>query len=387
MPWLPAALCSRPPKPSPPRPTVKQFFRQQLARYADRLGELEFLLSREDIMKDMAQFLVLSREHTEVAAVAGRWARYGQREADLASAQEMLSGSADDPEMAGMAQEELEAAQAELQVLDDELQRMLLPKDPDDARNAFVEIRAGTGGDESALFAGDLARMYTRYCDKQGWKTEVISESLSELGGFKELVLRVEGTQVYGALKFESGGHRVQRVPATETQGRIHTSACTVAVLPEPDEATAVQINPSDLRIDTYRASGAGGQHINKTDSAVRITHIPTGIVAECQDDRSQHRNKAKALQVLSARIQEKDRSERAARDAAQRKSLIGSGDRSDRIRTYNFPQGRLTDHRINLTLYKLLTIMEGDLDDVVQALQAYEAAQQLAELEVGLAG
>ena len=289
--------------------------------------------------------------------------------------------------MAAMAQEELDAAQAELQVLDDELQRMLLPKDPDDARNAFVEIRAGTGGDESALFAGDLARMYTRYCDKQGWKTEVISESASELGGYKELVLRIEGAQVYGALKFESGGHRVQRVPATETQGRIHTSACTVAVLPEPDEATAVQINPADLRIDTYRASGAGGQHINKTDSAVRITHLPTGIVAECQDDRSQHRNKAKALQVLSARIQEKDRSERAARDAAQRKSLIGTGDRSDRIRTYNFPQGRLTDHRINLTLYKLLTIMEGDLDDVVQSLQAYEAAQQLAELEVGLAG
>ena len=366
---------------------MKLFFRQQLARYADRLGELEFLLSREDIMKDMAQFLVLSREHTEVAAVASRWARYGQREADLASAQEMLSGSADDPEIAGMAQEEVDAAQAELKVLDDELQRMLLPKDPDDARNAFVEIRAGTGGDESALFAGDLARMYTRYCDNQGWKTEVISESLSELGGYKELVLRIEGVQVYGMLKFESGGHRVQRVPATETQGRIHTSACTVAVLPEPDEATAVQINPADLRIDTYRASGAGGQHINKTDSAVRITHIPTGIVAECQDDRSQHRNKAKALQVLSARIQEKDRSERAARDAAQRKSLIGSGDRSDRIRTYNFPQGRLTDHRINLTLYKLLTIMEGDLDDVVQALQAYEAAQQLAELEVGLAG
>jgi len=363
---------------------VKPFFRQQLARYADRLGELEFLLSREDIMKDMAQFLVLSREHTEVAAVAGRWVRYQQREADQASAQEMLSGSADDPEMVGMAQEELDAARAELQVLDAELQRMLLPKDPDDARHAFVEIRAGTGGDESALFAGDLARMYTRYCDRQGWRVEVISESPSELGGYKELVLRVEGVQVYGALKFESGGHRVQRVPATETQGRIHTSACTVAVLPEPDEATAVQINPADLRIDTYRASGAGGQHINKTDSAVRITHIPTGIVAECQDDRSQHRNKAKALQVLSARIQEKERSERAARDAAQRKSLIGSGDRSDRIRTYNFPQGRLTDHRINLTLYKLLAIMEGDLDDVVQALQAYESAQQLAALELG---
>ena len=363
---------------------MKPFFRQQLARYADRLGELEFLLSREDIMKDMAQFLVLSREHTEVAAVAGRWARYGQREADLTSAQALLNASAADPDMAAMAQEEQDAAQAELQVLDDELQRMLLPKDPDDARHAFVEIRAGTGGDESALFAGDLARMYTRYCDRQGWKTEVISESASELGGYKELVLRVEGVQVYGALKFESGGHRVQRVPATETQGRIHTSACTVAVLPEPDETQAVQINPADLRIDTYRASGAGGQHINKTDSAVRITHLPTGIVAECQDDRSQHRNKAKALQVLSARIQEKEHSERAARDAAQRKSLIGSGDRSDRIRTYNFPQGRLTDHRINLTLYKLLTIMEGELDDVVQALQAYEAAQQLAALELG---
>jgi peptide chain release factor 1 len=361
---------------------MKPFLRQQLARYADRQGELEFLLSREDIMKDMSQFLALSREHTEVAAVASRWARYQQREADLAAAQEMLA----DPDLAAMAQEEIASANAELQQVEAELQRMLLPKDPDDARNAFVEIRAGTGGDESALFAGDLARMYTRYCERRGWKVEVISESPSELGGYKELVLRIEGDNVYGALKFESGGHRVQRVPATETQGRIHTSACTVAVLPEPDEAIAVQINPADLRIDTYRASGAGGQHINKTDSAVRITHIPTGIVAECQDDRSQHRNKAKALQVLSARIQEKERSERAAKDAAQRKSLIGTGDRSDRIRTYNFPQGRLTDHRISLTLYKLLTIMEGELDDVVEALQAYEAAQQLAELEVGSA-
>ena len=369
----------------PHQPTLKPFFRQQLARYADRLGELEFLLSRPDIMQDMSQFLVLSREHTEVAAVADRWGRFGLREADLASARELLLGATEDPEMALLAQDEVSAAQAELTVLEEELQRMLLPKDPDDARNAFVEIRAGTGGDESALFAADLARLYTRYCDRRGWRVEIISESPSELGGFKELVLRVAGEQVYGALKFESGGHRVQRVPVTETQGRIHTSACTVAVLAEPDEATAVQINPADLRIDTYRASGAGGQHINKTDSAVRITHLPTGIVAECQDDRSQHRNKAKALQVLSARIQEKDRSERAARDAAQRKSLIGSGDRSDRIRTYNFPQGRLSDHRINLTLYKLPTIMEGDLDDVVQALQAYEAAQQLAELEVGL--
>jgi peptide chain release factor 1 len=263
---------------------------------------------------------------------------------------------------------------------------MLLPKDPDDARPAFVEIRAGTGGDESALFAGDLLRMYTRYAESQDWRCEVVSESVSELGGYKEVVVRIEGDNVYGALKFESGGHRVQRVPATETQGRIHTSACTVAVLAEPDEAEAIKINPSDLRIDTFRASGAGGQHINKTDSAVRITHLPTGIVAECQDGRSQHSNKAQALKVLTARIQEKDRAERAAKDAAERKSLIGSGDRSDRIRTYNFPQGRLTDHRINLTLYKLLTIMEGDLQDVVNALQAYEATEQLAALEIGAA-
>ena len=371
---------------------MKPFLRQQLARYADRLGELEFLLSREDIMKDMKQFMVLSREHTEVAAVAGRWTRYTRREADLAAAQDLLSSASDDAEMSAMAQEEMEGASAEIQQLDNELQRMLLPKDPDDARNAFMEIRAGTGGDESALFAGDLLRMYTRYCERRGWKAEIISESNSELGGYKEVVVRIEGQDsnspggsgVYGALKFESGGHRVQRVPATETQGRIHTSACTVAVLAEPDEAVAIQINPADLRIDTYRASGAGGQHINKTDSAVRITHLPTGIVAECQEGRSQHSNKAQALKVLTARIHEKDRSERAAKDAAERKSLIGSGDRSDRIRTYNFPQGRLTDHRINLTLYKLLYIMEGDLDDVVQALQAYEAAQQLAALEVG---
>jgi peptide chain release factor 1 len=363
---------------------MKPFLRQQLARYADRLGELEFLLSREDIMKDMKQFLLLSREHTEVSAVASRWARYQQREADLSGAQELLRGSVADPEMTAMAQEEIDSASAELQKLENELQRMLLPKDPDDARNAFVEIRAGTGGDESALFAGDLLRMYTRYCERRGWKAEIISESPSELGGYKEVVLKIDGDNVYGALKFESGGHRVQRVPVTETQGRIHTSACTVAVLAEPDEAVAIAINPADLRIDTYRASGAGGQHINKTDSAVRITHLPTGIVAECQDGRSQHSNKAQALKVLTARIHEKDRSERAAKDAAERKGLIGSGDRSDRIRTYNFPQGRLTDHRINLTLYKLLYIMEGDLDDVVQALQAYEAAQQLAALELG---
>ena len=363
---------------------MKPFLRHQLERYADRLGELEFLLSREDIMSDMKQFLVLSREHTEVSGVATRWTRYTQREADLAEGQKLLTSAGADADMAEMAQEEVDNATTELAQLNGELQRMLLPKDPEDQRNAFMEIRAGTGGDESALFAGDLLRMYTRYCERRGWKAEIMSESVSELGGYKEVVVRIEGDEVYGNLKFESGGHRVQRVPTTETQGRIHTSACTVAVLAEPDETVAIQINPADLRIDTYRASGAGGQHINKTDSAVRITHLPTGIVAECQEGRSQHSNKAQALKVLNARIQEKDRSERAAKDAAERKSLIGSGDRSDRIRTYNFPQGRLTDHRINLTLYKLLSIMEGDMDDVIQALQAYEAAEQLAALEVG---
>ena len=353
--------------------------RAQLARYTDRLAELDFLLSRPDIMSDMAQFMKLSREHTEVSAVADRWARFQQREQDVAAAQDLLQ----DPDMADMATEEIAAAQAELAALEAELQRMLLPKDPDDARPAFVEIRAGTGGDESALFAGDLARMYTRYAAAQGWRVEIMSESPAELGGYKELVLRVDGDNVYGKLRFESGGHRVQRVPATETQGRIHTSAATVAVMPEPDEAEAIKLNPADLRIDTFRASGAGGQHINKTDSAVRVVHLPTGIVAECQDGRSQHANKAQALRVLQARLQEKERAERLAKEAATRKGLIGSGDRSDRIRTYNFPQGRLTDHRINLTLYKLGLIMEGELQDVVDALRTAREAELMAELEV----
>ena len=357
---------------------MKPFLRTQLARHTDRLAELDFLLAQPDVMADMGQFMALSREHTEVAAVAGRWARYLQREQDLAAAREMLA----DPDMADMAREEIAAAEAELTELEAELQRMLLPRDPDDARNAFVEIRAGTGGDESALFAGDLARMYTRYAQGQGWRVEVMSESPAELGGYKEVVVRLAGDAVYEALKFESGGHRVQRVPATETQGRIHTSACTVAVLPEPDEAEEVTLNPAELRIDTFRASGAGGQHINKTDSAVRVTHLPTGLVAECQDDRSQHRNKAKALAVLAARLRDRERLERQAREAATRKGLIGSGDRSDRIRTYNFPQGRLTDHRINLTLYKLGSIMEGDLDEVIAALKAARAAELLAEME-----
>ena len=359
---------------------MKPFMHAQLERSVQRLSELDFLLSREDIMQDMTQFMALSREHAEVVALVTPYQKWQQLGEDLASAQTMLQDT--DPELQAMAQEEIASAEPAISVIEAQLQRMLLPKDPDDARHAFLEIRAGTGGDESALFAGDLLRMYTRFCASQSWRIEVISESPSELGGYKEVVIRIEGTGVYGALKFESGGHRVQRVPATETQGRIHTSACTVAVLAEPDEAEAIKINPSDLRIDTFRASGAGGQHINKTDSAVRITHLPTGIVAECQDGRSQHSNKAQALRVLTARIQEKDRSERAAKDAAERKSLIGSGDRSDRIRTYNFPQGRFTDHRINLTLYKLLGIMEGDLGDVIEALQAYEAAEQLAALE-----
>jgi len=360
---------------------MKPFLRQQLERFPVRLQELDFHLSQPEVVNDMERYRALTREHAEVSEVAGLYRRFLQHESDLAQAREML----EDPEMAEMAREEIAAIEQELPQLESQLQAMLLPKDPDDVRNTFLEIRAGTGGDESALFAGDLLRMYTRYAERQGWRSEIVSESQGEVGGYKEVVIRIVGDGSYGKLKFESGGHRVQRVPATETQGRIHTSACTVAALPEPDEAQAVQINPADLRIDTFRASGAGGQHVNKTDSAVRITHLPTGIVAECQDDRSQHRNKAKALQVLAARIQEKERAARAAREAATRKGLIGSGDRSDRIRTYNFPQGRMTDHRINLTLYKLGFIMEGDLDEVVEALLLARRAEQLEELEIGM--
>ncbi|MDE2453775.1 MAG: peptide chain release factor 1 [Burkholderiales bacterium] len=354
--------------------------RQQFERLAMRLAELDASLADPAVAADMKRWRVLSREQAEAADVVDRYRRYQQRETDLAGAREMQH----DPEMAELAREEIAAAQADLERLQLELQTALIPRDPDDARNAFVEIRAGTGGDESALFAGDLARMYLRYFERQGWRVEIMSQSEAELGGYKELVLRVEGEHVFEQLRFESGGHRVQRVPATEAQGRIHTSACTVAVMPEPDETEEVELNPADLRIDTFRASGAGGQHINKTDSAIRITHLPTGLVAECQDDRSQHRNKAKAMAVLAARLREKERSERAAKEAATRKSLIGSGDRSDRIRTYNFPQGRLTDHRINLTLYKLQQVMDGDLGEIVAALRAARAAEQLAQLEAG---
>jgi peptide chain release factor 1 len=359
---------------------MKPTLRHQLDRLGLRLAELDASLADNAVAADIKRFRALSKEQADVAEVVGLYRRYLQREEDLDVAQGLL----DEPDMAEMAREEIAQAQADMAQLQAELQAALLPRDPDDERPAFLEIRAGTGGDESALFAGDLARMYLRFCERQGWRTEVMSESPAELGGYKELVVRIEGEQAYGTLRFESGGHRVQRVPATESQGRIHTSACTVAVMPEPDEAAEVTLNPAELRIDTFRASGAGGQHVNKTDSAIRITHLPTGLVAECQDDRSQHRNKAKAMAVLAARLRDKERSERAAREAATRKSLVGSGDRSDRIRTYNFPQGRLTDHRINLTLYKLGQLMDGDLDEVVGALQAARAAEQLAALEGG---
>jgi peptide chain release factor 1 len=283
--------------------------------------------------------------------------------------------------MKALAEEELHAARARMVTLEDDLQRLLLPRDPNDERNVFLEIRAGTGGDESALFAGDLLRMYLRFAERNRWKTEMISESASDLGGYKEVIVRIEGQGAYSKLKFESGGHRVQRVPATEAQGRIHTSACTVAVLAEADEIDDVKIDPTQIRIDVYRASGAGGQHVNKTESAVRITHLPTGLVVECQDDRSQHKNKERAMKILAARIKDKQVQEQQKKEASQRKSLIGSGDRSERIRTYNFPQGRVTDHRINLTLYKIDQIMDGDISELSAALTAEFQAEQLAAL------
>jgi peptide chain release factor 1 len=362
---------------------MKDSLRQQFERLAMRLAELDARLADPKVSADMKRYRTLAREQAEVRALVATFQRYQQREADLAAAQDLLADESD-AEMTAMARDEAAAASADIERLHASLQTALLPRDPDDERNAFVEIRAGTGGDESALFAGDLARMYLRWCERQGLTTEIMSESPAEVGGYKEIVIRVTGDHVFGRLRFESGGHRVQRVPVTESQGRIHTSACTVAVMAEPDETEEVQLNPAELRIDTFRASGAGGQHVNKTDSAIRITHLPTGIVAECQDDRSQHRNKAKAMAVLIARLRDKENSERAAKEAATRKGLIGSGDRSDRIRTYNFPQGRLTDHRINLTLYKLGAVMDGELDDVLAALQATRAAEQLAALETG---
>ncbi len=364
--------------------SMKDALRDQFERLAFRLTELDATLLDPALASDIKRYRTVAREQAAASGIVGRYRRYQQHERDVAAAQTMLEQETD-AELQAMARDEVAEGTQAMAQLHADLQRALLPRDPDDDRNAFLEIRAGTGGDESALFAGDLARMYLRWCERRGLRTEVMSENAADLGGYKELVIRVEGDRVYEQLKFESGGHRVQRVPATESQGRIHTSACTVAVMAEPDEAAEVTLNPADLRIDTFRASGAGGQHINKTDSAIRVTHLPTGLVAECQDDRSQHRNKAKALAVLAARLNEKERSERAAKEAATRKSLVGSGDRSDRIRTYNFPQGRLTDHRINLTLYRLQSVMDGDLDEVIQALAAAQAAEQLAALENGV--
>jgi len=358
---------------------LKPSLRAKLDSQAKRLEELNQLLSAEKATRDMDGFRKLSREHAELSSLAGLYARYQDAERDAAAAREMAA----DPSMKGFADEESKTAQAAMDRLEAELQAALLPRDPNDDRNIFIEVRAGTGGDESGLFAGDLFRMYTRYAERQGWNVELISESPSELGGFKEVVARIAGQGAYSKLKFESGGHRVQRVPQTETQGRIHTSACTVAVLPEADAVGEVVLNPAELRVDTYRASGAGGQHVNKTDSAIRITHLPTGIVVECQDSRSQHKNRASAMSVLAARIKDKQEKELAAKTASTRKSLIGSGDRSERIRTYNFPQGRVTDHRINLTLYKIERIMDGELDDIVNALAAEhqtELLEQLAE-------
>lgn len=356
---------------------MKTSMRNRLEQLSNRLVEIDALLAEPELANDMGRFRKLSRERAEIEPVAEAFRTYAGVEADIEAAQGMLA----DPDLKEMAEEEMQQGRERIEHLEARLRVLLLPRDPDDARDAFLEIRAGTGGDESALFAGDLLRMYSRYAEQRGWRVELMSESMSEIGGYKEVIAHISGSDVYGRLKFESGAHRVQRVPETETQGRVHTSACTVAVLPEADPQADVTINPSDLRIDTFRASGAGGQHINKTDSAVRITHLPTGLVVECQDDRSQHRNKDKAMQVLAARLKDRQQQEQHSKEAAQRKSLVGSGDRSERIRTYNFPQGRVTDHRINLTLYKLQQIMEGDLDEVTDALIAEHQAEQLAEL------
>ena len=356
---------------------MKSNLSDRLLQLSQRLEELNHLLSAVDVTRDLDHYRKLTREHAELGPVVEYFHVYQQTERDIATAKDMLS----DPEMKAFAEAELRENQAKLDLLDIELQKRLLPKDPNDERNIFLEIRAGTGGDESALFSGDLFRMYSRYAERQGWKVEVVSHSEGEVGGFKEIIAKIMGAGAYSNLKFESGGHRVQRVPDTETQGRIHTSACTVAIMPEADEIADVNLNPADLRIDTYRASGAGGQHINKTDSAVRITHLPTGIVVECQDDRSQHRNKAQAMSVLAARIKNQQMQAQHAQEAATRKSLVGSGDRSERIRTYNFPQGRVTDHRINLTLYKIEFIMDGDMGELIQALSNQYQADLLAAL------
>lgn len=344
-----------------------------------RHEEIAGLMSEPEIINDQNRFRSLSMEYAQLEDVVKAFADYQSTEEDLLAAQEMLQE--DDDEMQAMAEEEINAARDRLAELETELQRLLLPKDPNDNSNVFLEIRAGTGGDEAAIFAGDLFRMYSRYAETNKWKIEVLNSSEGEHGGFKEVVARIIGAGAYSKLKFESGAHRVQRVPETESQGRVHTSAATVAILPEAEDVEMIEVNPADLRIDTFRASGAGGQHVNKTDSAIRITHLPTGTVVECQDERSQHKNKARAMSLLQARLYDAEKSKQQQEQAAERKSLVGSGDRSERIRTYNFPQGRMTDHRINLTLYKLDDIMQGSMNQVIEPLMNEYQAEQLASL------
>ena len=358
---------------------MKSSILEKLDNLQERYEEVGALLSDAEIIADQNRFRDLSKEYAELEPVVKCYGEYRQILDDLEEARELIKDS--DPDMRAMGQEELKNAEAQQEPMELELQKLLLPKDPNDDKNVFLEVRAGTGGDEAAIFSGDLFRMYNKYAERRGWRVEVISENAGEHGGYKEIITRVVGQGVYSQLKFESGAHRVQRVPETESQGRVHTSACTVAIMPEADEQAEVAINKADLRIDTFRASGAGGQHVNKTDSAIRITHIPTGVVVECQDERSQHKNKARAMSLLASRLQSAQDEASAKELADERKSLVGSGDRSERIRTYNFPQGRVTDHRINLTLYKLNEVMEGDLDEVVQPLVNEYQADQLAAL------
>ena len=359
---------------------MKASIREKLEQIADRFEEVGQLLSVPETMADRNKFRELSQEYSRLEPVVQSYQAYTALLNDLAGAQEMSRDP--DPELREMGQEEARELEEQKDTRELELQKFLIPRDPHDDSNLYLEVRAGTGGDEAAIFAGDLFRMYTRYAETQGWQVEIVSQSLGEHGGYKEIISRLVGKGAYARLKFESGAHRVQRVPETESQGRIHTSACTVAVMPEADEVEEIDISPSDLRIDTYRASGAGGQHVNKTDSAVRITHLPTGIVVECQDERSQHKNKARAMSLLKSRMLSAEQERHQAEQAQQRKSLVGSGDRSERIRTYNYPQGRVSDHRINLTLYKLDTIIQGDLDQVIDPLLSEYQAEQLASLD-----
>ena len=358
---------------------MKDSIRHKLESVRDRFEELAGLLADPEVIGNQNQFRDLSREYSRVEPIVKLFSDYELIDADIAAAEEMAADA--DEEVRQMGEEELAALQERHDELEVELQKALIPPDPHDASNVYLEIRAGTGGDEAAIFAGDLFRMYSKYAESMGWSVEILSAREGEHGGYKEIISRITGSGIYAALKFESGAHRVQRVPATESQGRIHTSACTVAVLPEVDEVEAEEINPADLRVDTYRASGAGGQHVNKTDSAVRLTHLPSGIVVECQDERSQHKNRARAMSLLQARLLDAKIAEQESEQAQQRKLLVGSGDRSERIRTYNYPQGRVTDHRINLTLYKLDEILEGGLDQVIQPLVNEYQADQLAAI------